>query len=229
MRARALAAVVGTAVVATVSAVVPAHGVDYAATSHRWASAMAWEGSRFAVVAISELRATADARTPPGQRQYGCIGLVDSARDAYAVACTDQKLTATVALDSVRAVGSLRATVHRYRDSAAIGSTVIHYDLRWNVPAGSVPYHYSSTAACSRLPWASAGTGLYLASYASAEGTVSSAEMGTVRFRPEVQAWHTGVGEVLTASAGTGAPAVLPPACLRQWSRPGGSAVSVGY
>jgi len=187
--------------VALVVGVVPARSASISGASSRWASAFTFDGPRLALIGFNDVRAGVG-----GPGQYACVGLVNHTTSRYAVACTDREFASLVDPGAARAVGSMRATVWRYPDTVAVGTTTLHYDVRWNATTAPAPYNYGAAGACAGIPWASAGAGVHLASLAAVEGTVSSATLGTARFDPAARAWYTAVGESAGVSASTGTP-----------------------
>lgn len=213
---------VRTAIIGVVAALglvvgsVPAGEAHVSAVSYRWASAITFDGPRLGLVGFTDVRA--DVQSGPGQ--YACIAQVDHTQSLYAVACTDREFASLVDLSAARAVGSITATVWRYPDTVAVGTTVLHYDVRWSRTTVLSPFNYGGAGACAGIPWASAGAGVHLASLAAVEGTISSSALGTVRFDPAARAWYTALGEAAGVSASTGVP-VAPldrtVRCISRW------------
>lgn len=202
---------------ALVVGLVPAGRANVSVMSYRWASAITFDGPRVGIVGFNDVR----AGVQPWAGEAACVGLVDNVQSLYAVACTDQEFASIIDVDGARAVGSLPATVWRHHDGAAVGTTVLHYDIHWKAASEPTPFSYGGTSACAGIPWASAGAGVHIASLAAVEGTISSPALGTVRFDPAARAWYTALGEAVGASAGTGVP-VAPldrtVKCVSKWT-----------
>lgn len=215
-RTRTTVAAVGVAL-ALVVGFMPAGKATVSVVDYRWASAITFDGPRLAVVGFNDIV----AGVQPWAGESACVGLVDQARSLYAVGCTDTTFASIGGFSTAVARGSVSATVWRYPDLAAVGTTVLHYDVRWTAAAVPGPLSFAEVRGCAGIPWASAGAGVHLASTASVAGTVSSAELGTVRFEPAARAWYTALGELVAASASTGVP-VAPlrdtVQCISRWT-----------
>lgn len=234
MRAAGVAAVI----VAGALGVGPAHGTGFYVTEQRFGSASAATGAREATVSFTDVRFTeTEPEQPRHDRPYVCVSLRDNAKQVYAAACKEMAFETATDLSSARAVGSVVAPIRRSSTGAVVGSTTLRFDVRWTSMTYPLPRVYGGANACPKMPWATfAGSATTsataeLVSFGSAVGTVSSATLGTVRYRWETLTWNS----VMAESAGHAVwqqlptePLAVDPACYSVWGNVPAGRVLIG-